>query len=647
MAQLRNFQLFRNQSVVAHLSHEAAIAAFKASNGWRTLKDGEILLYSYQIGEAVVEGNDIYSLIGVVRNGKLDIITNEGTLKEAINALDKTITSTNGNYVNVTIEQENGLLKSVTVDETKLAGVLDGLDFTHATTNTDNTTFKVFGTNQANGQISEVVDGTIVFDRALVTTGETQNLAATTGYVTDAINALDVTNVNVATLTDNVVEIYNVKEVDGKIAQNNKVVTLEEVAVTGAAADVSVAQKLNGETVVLPAGTVQGTLEAIAAEIDAMDLASTDVVALTENSKALQASKISEVDGKVSVEAAATIVEFNQAISSTNKVATMADLTAAEYTGEKAIAVNNDTNKISLVINPDDSVLSQDASGLKTNISLQYVSVADATGEGTHKVIQLIGTNGGEQATPVVLGTVDATDFVKDSFLESATIVNGTWTVSEGTESFTPGTGTQKAIELVWRTVTRDGDTSDDSTETTYINVESLIDAYTAGNGWIEIDPTANTISHKIQEGIVIPENASTVTTATAANGTATAAGIATITVPELTIDKAGHITKQENKSYTIDLPVTAVAQVDGQTVVTPSVNGNDTTYTVGLPVIPRVIDGNVADDNGVIPSTTINNFADDSTTFKYVTNVETDNYGRVTKIVTETMTENFDLGTY
>jgi hypothetical protein len=562
MAQ-RHIQLFRNQQIDAYVSYSAARTAAEAQLATLELRDGELALFSYQLGTesegTVIPSGPVHTLVGVKRTNGIEILANYDELhydiEQIINGLDSEVTnavipegeeSDTTTPVIVTIKQENGKLFSVKVDTTNLSHdfqeIINALDYTHEESNTT-TTFNIYATNQENGLISEVVDGTIYFTDGV----DANNPGATKTYVDTAINNLDVTNVDVATVTGNVVKIYNVKEVDGKISQNDVAVTLEEVAFTGAAADVSVADA-DG---VITATTVEGALTEIAKEIDAMDLAATDVVALNTDKNALQASKISEVDGKVNVEAAATIVEFNQDISSTNKVATMADLTAAEYAGENAINVNNADNKISLVINPADSVLSQDANGLKTNISLQYVSVNDTEGTGTHKVIQLIGTNGDEQATPVVLGTVDATDFVKDSFLESANIVSGTW--SEDGNTFTQSNdGSDKAIELVWKVVTRDGDTSDDTTETTYINVESLIDAYTVGNNWIVINETTNTISHAEVGAAGTYGNENDVN----------AMGTTTFVVPTLTIDAAGHVTAAANKTVTIDLSTTTANEV-------------------------------------------------------------------------------------
>ena len=566
---LRHIQLFRNNAIAAYVSFAAARTAAEAQFATLDLRDGELALFSYQLGTQDEQGNvipsgSVHTLVGVKRTNGIEILANYDELhydiEQIINDLDSEVTnavipegaeSDTTTPVIVTIKQNNGKLTEVKVNVDNLSNdfqeIINALDYTHENGNTT-TTFNIYATNQVDGKVSEVVDGTIYFTDEVTST----NQGATKKYVDDSINALNVDNVEVAKKTGNVVEIYNVKEENGKIAQSNKVATLAEVAITGAAANVSVADGTN----VIDATTVEGALVEIATEINAMDLPATDVVAMNEASEGitantiLQTSKISEEDGKVSVAPATPLVYFNQAISSTNKVATMADLTAAEYAGENAIAVDNTTNKISLVINPDDSVLSQDARGLKTNISLQYVSVADATGEGTHKVIQLIGTKGGEQA-PVVLGTVDATDFVKDSFLESAAIVKGTW--SEDGNTFTANEeGSDKAIKLVWRTVTRDGDTSDDTTETTYINVESLIDAYTAGNDWIVINETANTISHALVGATGTYGNENDVV----------AMGITTFVVPTLTIDAAGHVTAAAEKTVTIDLSTTTASEV-------------------------------------------------------------------------------------
>lgn len=411
----------------------------------------------------------------------------------------------------------------------------------------------------------------------------------------------------IATVADGVVTLKaGVSEANGIISNSDTTgatdIRLAKVATTGAAADVSVADAGN----LITATTVEGALAEIAKEIDDMDSS----LATTAESQADKLIKLgyTQVDGVI------TSLTSDESALETR----LQNIENNTISGQEAIVVTpdatNGNNTVSLLINSDDTVLSQDDDGLKTNISLRYVSVADETGNGTHKVIQLVGTNG---ETPAVLGTVDATDFVKDSFLESATIVSGTWTSSEGTETFTPGTGTQKAIELVWKVITRDGDTSDDTTQTTYINVESLIDAYTAGNAWIEIDSTNNKISHKTVENLD-----STNTHGITANVTVNSTSSTSFNVPSLKVDAAGHVVSVDEKQVTISLPTsidTAVQTINGHeenaTFITTTVTPSDDNKTQDIAVTAKIGTFSNEDEglvDGLATTTAVEDYVED-----------------------------------
>jgi hypothetical protein len=327
---------------------------------------------------------------------------------------------------------------------------------------------------------------------------------------------------------------------------------LETVAKTGKAADVNVAAKVNENGVtVVPAGTVQGTLESIAAEIDAMDLDATDVVALSEDKKALQAGKIKEEDGKVAVETAVNVVEFNQAISSANKVATMADVTAAQnnatVVGEKAIEVKTATGEgatgkvVSLKIKSDDKILDQTADdGLFSTLSLTYDTAADDDGK---KYIRLKGKNNTD------ISTIDATDFIKDGMLADAEYVENP-----------DGQAAGKYIVLTFNT--------DSGKTPVYVNVTALVDTYTAkANGWIELND--HEFSHKTQGAFTPVEGQQsapqTTFGANAADVTADAAGESVeFKVPSFTVDAAGHVTAASEKTVTVALPAAQTITGEG-----------------------------------------------------------------------------------
>lgn len=109
--------------------------------------------------------------------------------------------------------------------------------------------------------------------------------------IKDAVEALDVTEFPLAEVNNNVVTIHGISEADGEITvgvDSANDIVLEEVAYTGAAADVSTTAITDGaETdpqTLYSAGTAQGTLEAIARDLNALE--STSVVTVEKQQTA-------------------------------------------------------------------------------------------------------------------------------------------------------------------------------------------------------------------------------------------------------------------------------------------------------------------------------------------------------------------------
>lgn len=106
-------------------------------------------------------------------------------------------------------------------------------------------------------------------------------------------------------------------------------------------------------------------------------------------------------------------------------------------------------------VKADDKVLALDGTELTSTISL---SIDATAGDDGKKYIRLKGIGGAD------LGKIDTADFVKDGMLDSAELVTNPSGQTEGTY-----------IKLTWNT--------DGGKDPMYINVTSLIDIYTAGNG--------------------------------------------------------------------------------------------------------------------------------------------------------------------
>ena len=157
------------------------------------------------------------------------------------------------------------------------------------------------------------------------------------------------------------------------------------------------------------------------------------------------------------------------------------------YTGSNAIEVTpagqGDTaNTISLTIDSTDQVLSQSASGLLSTLSLDIVQGTDADSGKTF--INLCGKGG----TGDVISTVDATDFVKDGFLQSVTYDDET-----------------KVLTFTWNT--------DAGITTTPIDLSDLIDTYDAGSGVTKVTtgvdhPTFTGVVDNTSEAVTTGESA-------------------------------------------------------------------------------------------------------------------------------------------
>lgn len=166
---------------------------------------------------------------------------------------------------------------------------------------------------------------------------------------------------------------------------------------------------------------------------------------------------------------------------------------------------------VSLKIVDGEKVLSQTSEGLKTTLNLTYDSIS--------KQIKLWGIPGKDP-----IAEVDATNFIKDGMLDSATYIE----LTEGQEGQAAG----KYIKLTFNTAA--------GKDPVYVNVTALVDTYTAkANDWIEL--TNHEFSHK-----------------TTGNGELTFAGTSNdaaatpqfgetveISIPTFTVDAAGHVTSK------------------------------------------------------------------------------------------------------
>lgn len=370
------------------------------------------------------------------------------------------------------------------------------------------------------------VDGVIT--AVNVVTDKTVNSDNVNTAITNAIEALDVESVSVVTNNNGVVTINGIKQDNGKIAKGTDDITLAKLATTGAAADVSIADTEG----VIEATTVEGALAEIAKEINAMDYNVSDVegfqpVAQGEKVKVT----IQQKDGKIT----------NVAVDETALETALDGLEAATtLEGVESIKVDysETANTVSLTIDGTDKVLTQGTNGLLANVALSYGEEGDGK-----KYIKLTGKNGAD------LGKIDATDFIKDGMLQSATLETNPTGQEDGTY-----------IKLVFN--------SDGPQDPIYINVTSLIDVYTADETYLHLN--GYKFEHKTITGLDSTNSHGIVDNVTV-NSTATQ----TFQVPTLKVDAAGHVVSVDEKTVTITLPASINTAVQTVTAAQTEVLSN------------------------------------------------------------------------
>ena len=133
--------------------------------------------------------------------------------------------------------------------------------------------------------------------------------------------------------------------------------------------------------------------------------------------------------------------------------------------GESAITVNvsNGDSTILLKLANNEKVLTQDISGLKTNISLVYIK--------EDKKIYLVGKDD-EQENPIVISEVDASDFIKDGMLDHVNVFVAT---EEDHREYPQLVVGETYLALYFNTDAVSGGTVSPA----FISVKDLVDVYT------------------------------------------------------------------------------------------------------------------------------------------------------------------------
>lgn len=222
----------------------------------------------------------------------------------------------------------------------------------------------------------------------------------------------------------------------------------------------------------------------ITAAVQALDVADT---AVAKNF----VTEVSETDGKIAVKRGAitssnkTVVIGDGAnggvdlqanvdgttivVDGESGVMSVASAALVQYVGQDAIAVSEEEEgekTISLKLNTADKVLTQTTDGLLANINLTWSKVDG---------LKLIGKDG------AAIATIAATDFIKDGMLQNVELK----IASDGQPVGDATTGTFLVFTF----------NTDSGKEVINLDVTSLIDVYTAGNG---ISVTGKVIAAKL-----------------------------------------------------------------------------------------------------------------------------------------------------
>ena len=249
-------------------------------------------------------------------------------------------------------------------------------------------------------------------------------------------------------------------------------------------------------TIINGADTVEGSIAK--AKKDAKDYADTQITAavqaldVTDSAVAKSfVTEVSETDGKIAVKRGAitssnkTVVIGDGAdggidlkanvdgttivVNGQTGVMSVASAALVQYVGQDAIAVSEEEEgekTISLKLNTADKVLTQTTDGLLANINLTWSKVDG---------LKLIGKDG------AAIATIAATDFIKDGMLQNVELK----TASDGQPVGDATTGTFLVFTF----------NTDSGKEVINLDVTSLIDVYTAGNG---ISVTGKVIAAKL-----------------------------------------------------------------------------------------------------------------------------------------------------
>ena len=214
----------------------------------------------------------------------------------------------------------------------------------------------------------------------------------------------------------------------------------------------------------------------ISAKLNALSTRITAAQTRADNAYNLAAGKVSDVKGSKAIVVTGDKTKTVGLVLNTSPTNTVELTQSAPGGGGSAVTGGLSANvKVSVLkpqldlVGTDEKVLSYDGGFVKSDITMSY--------DGTDKKIYLYGK---DKTKAKAISTIDCKSFVKDGMLEGsalykATAATGTVTINGKPYSLTDLTANHTYIVLIWNT--------DSSKEAMSIDVTTLIDVYTAGEG--------------------------------------------------------------------------------------------------------------------------------------------------------------------
>ncbi len=299
---------------------------------------------------------------------------------------------------------------------------------------------------------SEVTDAVTTLNGAETTTGSVKQIAKQYADVVNGTYVIEYTDTGVPTGTySKLVEFINSNKIPSIVIKNADAIStnLRNIAYVSSIYTIS-----NYVALICYSEDSYNTRQSLPFFVT-LYIPSSDGSVIVESESSYQlaknsdvvANKVTAADKSLTVSATSTGTTAKVKLSSTPGLLTLESdgLSAKEvaYTGSNAINVNN--HVISLNIDTNDKFLSQSASGILSTLSLSYNS--------TDKKIYLYGKDNSS-----AISAIDATDFIKDGMLDSASY-------NESTHILT----------LTFNSVS--------GKDAIPIDLSSLVDTYKAGTG--------------------------------------------------------------------------------------------------------------------------------------------------------------------